>query len=137
MDSRSMRRPSICLSISALRVVVSLQPGRRCTRRAFGVYNGDPKLKCDRRPQAFEPGSGALVQYVGFRGASVRKLRECGRNILTGPGFSTVNLSLMKNTPAGERLKVQFRVEAFNLFNRTNFDLPDIYVGSPTFGRIH
>jgi hypothetical protein len=42
----------------------------------------------------------------------------------------------MKNTPAGEHMKVQFRVEAFNLFNRTNFDLPDIYVGSPTFGRI-
>ena len=58
------------------------------------------------------------------------------RNILTGPGFSTVNLSLMKNMPAGEHMKVQFRVEAFNLFNRTNFDLPDIYVGSPTFGRI-
>jgi Carboxypeptidase regulatory-like domain/TonB dependent receptor-like, beta-barrel len=59
-----------------------------------------------------------------------------GRNILTGPGYSTVNLSLMKNTSVGEHMRVQFRVEAFNLLDRTNFDLPDIYVGSPTFGRI-
>jgi hypothetical protein len=28
------------------------------------------------------------------------------------------------------------RAEAFNLFNRVNFDLPDNFLGSPTFGRI-
>jgi hypothetical protein len=33
-------------------------------------------------------------------------------------------------------LTLQFRTEFFNLFNRPNFDLPDIFLGSPTFGRI-
>jgi hypothetical protein len=27
-------------------------------------------------------------------------------------------------------------VEAFNVFNRTNFGLPDNFIGSPTFGQI-
>jgi hypothetical protein len=35
-----------------------------------------------------------------------------------------------------EKLNAQFRVEAFNIFNHTNLDLPDIFVDSPTFGSI-
>jgi hypothetical protein len=31
---------------------------------------------------------------------------------------------------------LQFRAEAFNLLNRANYDLPDVFVGSPAFGRI-
>lgn len=61
---------------------------------------------------------------------------NAGRNILEGPGFATFNTSLVKNISATERLNVQFRTEFFNLFNRTNYNLPDNFVGSPTFGRI-
>jgi hypothetical protein len=49
---------------------------------------------------------------------------SAGRNILIGPGVSTVDMSLFKNTRFWERLTVQFRAEAFNLLNRTNFGLP-------------
>jgi outer membrane receptor protein involved in Fe transport len=59
-----------------------------------------------------------------------------GRNILDGPGLQSFNVSLMKNTALAEATTLQLRFEAFNLFNRANFDLPDIFVGSPTFGRI-
>lgn len=61
---------------------------------------------------------------------------NAGRNILGGPSYHTVNVSLLKNTPLSESLTLQFRAEAFNLLNRVNFDLPDIFLGSPTFGRI-
>jgi hypothetical protein len=59
-----------------------------------------------------------------------------GRNILDGPGLQSFNVSLVKNTTLREAFSVQFRAEAFNLFNRPNFDLPDIFVGSPSFGKI-
>jgi len=60
----------------------------------------------------------AFVQpVVGFRGTA-------GRNIVRGPDFKTVDLSLNRSFPLAERLALQFRVEAFNLFNRANFDLP-------------
>ena len=59
-----------------------------------------------------------------------------GRNILEGPGLQTINLSLLKNIILKEGWTFQFRAETFNLFNRANFDLPDIFSGSPTFGRI-
>ena len=32
--------------------------------------------------------------------------------------------------------RLQLRLETFNIFNVTNYDLPDAFLGSPTFGRI-
>ncbi|MFZ1008548.1 MAG: TonB-dependent receptor, partial [Candidatus Sulfotelmatobacter sp.] len=42
------------------------------------------------------------------------------RNQFYGPGFSDVDFSVFKNIPVTERVKVQFRAEMFNLFNRIN-----------------
>jgi hypothetical protein len=61
---------------------------------------------------------------------------NAGRNILTGPGYQNVNASLVKNTSFGERVSLQLRAEVFNLFNHPNLNLPDNFLGSPTFGRV-
>ncbi|HZG52755.1 MAG TPA: TonB-dependent receptor [Pyrinomonadaceae bacterium] len=61
---------------------------------------------------------------------------NAGRNILDGPGYQNVNASLLKNTRLTERVNLQLRLEAFNLFNHPNFNLPDNFLGSPTFGQI-
>jgi hypothetical protein len=46
------------------------------------------------------------------------------RNVLHGPGFEDVDLSVFKNTKITERVTAQFRVEMFNLFNRLNLAAP-------------
>jgi hypothetical protein len=61
---------------------------------------------------------------------------NAGRNILDGPGYQNVNISFVKDTNVSEDLNVQLRAEFFNLFNHPNFNLPDNFLGSPTFGRI-
>ena len=61
---------------------------------------------------------------------------NAGRNIVNGPGFHSVNASLIKNTSLSDRINLQLRAEAFNLFNHPNFNLPDNFLGSPTFGQI-
>ncbi|MEO5895132.1 MAG: hypothetical protein ABIS06_05485 [Vicinamibacterales bacterium] len=61
---------------------------------------------------------------------------NAGRNILEGPGYRNLNLSLVKTIGSQDGLRVQIRAESFNLFNRANFDLPDPFLGSPTFGQI-
>jgi hypothetical protein len=61
---------------------------------------------------------------------------NAGRNILDGPGFQNLNASLVKNTALSERFNLQFRAEAFNLFNHPNFNLPDNFFPSLSFGRI-
>jgi hypothetical protein len=61
---------------------------------------------------------------------------DAGRNILEGPDFQNVSLALTKDVSVREGVTLQLRAETFNLFNRTNFNLPDAFVGSPTFGQI-
>jgi hypothetical protein len=51
-------------------------------------------------------------------------------------GLMNFDFSLMRNQPIRDRGNVQFRAEAFNLFNRPQLDEPDSSVTSPTFGRI-
>ena len=58
-----------------------------------------------------------------------------GRNIFRGPAFKDIDLGLFKNTKVGERLNIQFRAEAFNLFNRVNLYNPIGNMGSPQFGK--
>ena len=49
-----------------------------------------------------------------------RFLGSLRRNQIYGPGFSDVDLSVFKNIPITERIKAQFRIEMFNIFNRVN-----------------
>lgn len=46
------------------------------------------------------------------------------RNAYPSPGFGEVDFSVFKNTKIGERVNTQFRVELYNLFNRTNYAPP-------------
>ncbi len=58
------------------------------------------------------------------------------RNFFRGPGRTNLDLALAKNTPITEGVHLEFRVEAFNLFNHTEFANPDTNVNSGTFGQI-
>jgi hypothetical protein len=59
-----------------------------------------------------------------------------GRNAYRGPRYSNLNAALVKPIRFGLTRTVELRLEAFNLLNRVNYDLPDAFFGSPTFGRI-
>lgn len=60
------------------------------------------------------------------------------RNVLFSPGIANVDFSLFKNNKLSfrENMNVQFRTEAFNLFNHTNFGVPNSQITSPAFGLI-
>jgi hypothetical protein len=57
------------------------------------------------------------------------------RNMLEGPPYRNLNLGITKLVPLADT-RLQLRLEIFNLTNRTNLDLPDGFLGSPTFGKI-
>ena len=61
------------------------------------------------------------------------------RNLFTGPGLWNVDMSVLKEfkMPWSESQKLQFRADAFNLFNHTDFSGPDTNMLVPaTFGNI-
>jgi hypothetical protein len=49
---------------------------------------------------------------------------ESGRNIIRGDGFQTAGLSLFRNVRLHERLQLQIRGEATNVFNQVNYQGP-------------
>jgi len=57
-----------------------------------------------------------------------------GRNTFRGPGFAQVDFSLFKKIPITEKVRMEFRSEFFNLFNRVNLYQPDARRGSANFG---
>jgi len=81
--------------------------GPGCTGNAVtGNPNGYIKLSC-----------------FAFPTPSTR-LGDSGRNILTGPGSVNLDTSLIKEFGITERLRAQFRADAFNVLNHTNFGTP-------------
>ena len=59
-----------------------------------------------------------------FTSALPNEFGNTPRNVLHGPGFEDVDLSVFKNTHITERVTAQFRVEMFNLFNHLNLAAP-------------
>jgi hypothetical protein len=61
---------------------------------------------------------------------------DAGVGNVTGPGTETLSMSLIKSTTLWEGLKFNFGVEASNLLNHRNYDVPDMNVddGPGAFG---
>ncbi len=60
---------------------------------------------------------------------------SAGRNILTGPALKNVDLSLLKYFVLTEKLRLQFRAEAFNIFNHPNYGVPGFFLDNANAGR--
>ncbi|MBT9333369.1 TonB-dependent receptor domain-containing protein [Paracidobacterium acidisoli] len=57
-------------------------------------------------------------------------------NELRTPGIANYDFALFKDTPITEHTSFEFRVESFNLFNRTQFAPPVQVLGNSQFGQI-
>jgi len=89
---------------------------------------GNPTIVSPTPQEWFNTAAFATPPYGSFGNA--------GRNILSGPGLQAVNVSIVKNIVVSERLNIQLRTEFFNALNHANFNLPDNFLGSPTFGQV-
>ncbi len=71
-------------------------------------------------------GSGAFFSQPCDPSPSVAVIcyGNLGRNTFVGPKTFYVDMSLFKTFKLSERFRLQFRTEAFNIFNHTNFLLP-------------
>lgn len=79
----------------------------------------------------------ACVDASAFAMPALYTYGTAGRNLLRGPHLYTTDFSLFKNFPVGERLKLQFRMEAFNVFNSPMFSNPSgNFSNLATFGNI-
>lgn len=87
------------------------------------------------------PAGGRNVHGLWFNPAAFTlqpfgTLGDLGRNTLFGPKFVNLDFSLSKVTRIRENMNIEFRAEAFNIFNHPNFGLPVPILTAPTFGEI-
>jgi hypothetical protein len=111
-----------------------------------GVDNSQSGINADHANLVGDPNLGGgrstaqmLHQYfntAAFTVNPVGTFGNAGRNILIGPKMENIDFGAIKSFPIRERYKVQFRAEAFNLFNHPNFNNPNASVSASTFGTI-
>ena len=73
------------------------------------------------------PGGQALNPDAFVVPITIRQGTE-GRNDISGFGFAQVDLSLTRLFPIGDRFRLQFRADAFNVLNHPNFTNPGGYI---------
>jgi hypothetical protein len=63
---------------------------------------------------------------------------SAGRNILFAPGTAVTDFSVQRNfrMPFGEASRLEFRAEAFNVFNTPQLGIPGTTLATPAFGII-
>ncbi|MFN7544269.1 MAG: carboxypeptidase regulatory-like domain-containing protein [Acidobacteriota bacterium] len=77
-----------------------------------------------------------FLSPAAFRVQAIDTAGNAARNAAYGPGFFNTDFNLSKIIPLGERQQVDFRWEAFNLFNNVNFQNPQTTFGNTNFGWI-
>lgn len=58
------------------------------------------------------------------------------RSICCGPGIYNTDMSFNKSTQLGERLRMEFRGDIFNIWNHAQFNSVDGNIGDTTFGQV-
>src|SRR5262249_2662100 len=114
-------------------------------------FNADPSGQgclgpspCVVRPdQIADPNNAPHTLLQWFNGAAFVQVPPgqfrngtAGRGVVRGPGFERWDLSLFKNIKMTERLNGQFRFEAFNAFNHTNYNTVQTSMTANNYGQV-
>jgi outer membrane receptor protein involved in Fe transport len=96
----------------------------------------------------YEPSSNGAATAIGYidnptvfvnqgtTAGTVLGFGNLGRNVVIGPGFSNLDIAIVRNIKVRERINFQIRADAYDIFNHPNFGNPVTTVGSATLGVI-
>jgi hypothetical protein len=110
-----------------------------------GPVPANPDPACQRTVADTNPGRAAAQTRTiltwfnpcAFTVPTVGTFGNFGRNVLRGKAVFNTDLSLFKSFPIREDMKLQFRVEAFNVFNIQNWEVPSaLTINGANPGRI-
>ena len=89
---------------------------------------GDPNISNPSREEWFNPAAFAVPAEYTFG--------NLGRDRFCSDPFWNVDLSIFRQFPIREAMRLEFRAEAFNVFNTVVYAAPDSDLTSPTFGQV-
>jgi len=83
--------------------------------------NNGAKLYVDRNPRNL---NNPYFNPNYFVAETMGQIGNVSRRFFTGPGILNTDMALLKTTNIWESTKIQFRAEAFNIFNHAQFNNP-------------
>src|SRR5207249_8087340 len=87
---------------------------------------GNPNANAPHTAQKwFDTSAFVLRPANGAAGATYSFGNE-GVGVIRAPGLVQTDISVVRNFQVREKIKAQFRVELFNVFNHTNFGYPNV-----------
>lgn len=105
------------------------------TGNTGGIFGADrPHAVSD--PRSPSPTPERFFNPAGFAMPAPYTFGNAGRNVLAGPGSSSVDVALVRALRVADSTTIELRAEAFNLANTANLALPERTFGVPTFGRV-
>jgi hypothetical protein len=131
--------------------LATIESGTPFTVQLTGNVSGIASSSADRPNCVADPNSGApntvdewfnvnafapnttVIPATGF---PYKLLGNCGRNIVQGPPTRVYDMTLAKTFTLTERTHLEFRSDFFDIFNHPNFNTPNRYFGTATFGQI-
>jgi outer membrane receptor protein involved in Fe transport len=113
-----------------LNSIVNLQTGT-----PFSVFDGVRRARLVQIPILKDRSPDHYLNPLAFV-ASTSLEDQSGRNILRGPGLATIDMSLFRKFGISEGIELEFRTEAFNLFNTPQYGTPRNNITDADFGQI-
>ena len=106
------------------------------TTNAFPAGPLRPNLVADPELPASERTLSRWFNTAAFLNPAPFTFGNAPRSVLRGPVFITTDLTVEKGIRVSEKVRLDLRAEAYNVLNRTTFNVPGSVLGAADFGVI-
>jgi hypothetical protein len=124
-----MARSALPITVTVDRSVASVPDGNNVSPQRPDLIGGTSVAPSHQTINAWINPAAFSVPANGTFG-------NAGRNLVRGPNLWQADVGLDKRFPIQERFSIDFRFEAFNLFNRAQFGNPASDFSAASLGRI-
>lgn len=105
---------------------------------SFANSDGQQRPDLIGDPHATPCVPNTFFNTCAFGDPALGSFGNVGRNTIQGPGYQIWDFSIFKNFRFGERVRLEFRSEFFNVFNHPNLQFaksgPQNSINTTTFG---
>ena len=106
------------------------------TGNSGGIFGSD-RPDVLRNPKLSNPSPERWFDTSAFAIAPPYHFGDAGRNIVRGAGLANFDVAIARRFTLHEGVTLTADAQSFNLFNHTQFDLPQLFADEPTtFGRV-